>query len=90
MGKIVNAICLFLYAVSAVAALFITGKVIEVRSKCTAQKKKITAIMKEINELKDENNRLMIEYYTKVRPELSDKGSSDLKTLHENEVEFVQ
>jgi len=90
MGKILNAACALLYGISALLALFIVSKVVEVRSKCTDEKKRISALISEIKELKDENNRLMIEYYSKVRPELSDKGSSGLKELHENEVEYVK
>jgi len=90
MGKFLKAVCVLLYGVSALVALFIISKVVEVRSKCTGEKKRISALVSEIKELKDENNRLMIEYYSRVRPELSDKGSSGLKELHENEVEYVK
>jgi len=90
MGKLLNATCILLYAVSAVAALLIVSKVVEVRSKCTQEKKRISALISEINDLKDENTRLTVEYYSKVRPELSDKGSSDLKTFGEDEVEYIK
>jgi len=90
MGKFLKAVCILLYGVSAILALLIVSKVVEVRSKCTDEKKRISALVSEIKELKDENNRLMIEYYSRVRPELTDKGSSDLKNLHENEVEYAK
>jgi len=90
MGKFLNAVCILLYGVSALAALFIVSKVIDVRSKCTDEKKRISALVSEIRELKDENNRLMVEYYSKVKPKLTDEGSAHLKDLHENEVEYVK
>ena len=90
MGKLLNAVCILLYGISAITGLLIISKVVEVRSKCTQEKKRISAVVSEIKDLKDENTRLMIEYYSKVRPELSDKGSSDLKTLGENEVEYIK
>ncbi|WP_457679214.1 hypothetical protein [Thermovibrio sp.] len=88
--ELLNYTCYLLYAVSAVLALIIITKVVDVRSKCTEERSRISSVLAQIKELKDENNRLMVEYYSKVRPEVIDKKSSDLKNLHEDQLEYVK
>ncbi|MEO2065405.1 MAG: hypothetical protein ABGX17_02770 [Desulfurobacteriaceae bacterium] len=90
MGKLLQLSCILLYLVSTVGAILVVSKVIEVRSKCTEEKKKISSLVSEIRDLKDENTRLMVEYYSKVRPELVDKNSSKLKDFNEDEVEYIR
>jgi hypothetical protein len=86
--KVFQTVCFISYAISLIAALAILYQVINVRSKCTQEKARISKVLSKIQNLKDENAQLMIEYYRTVRPAKVDKGSRDLKLLHENEVEY--
>ena len=88
--NVLRGLCLFLYLLSALLALLIVVKVVEVRSKCTKERARISSLVSEIKELKEQNNRLMVEYYETVRPELFDKATKELKILHENEVKYIK
>jgi cell division protein FtsL len=90
MWKFLRGVCLLLYLFSAVLALVVVSRVVEIRSKCTEEKKRISSLISQIKELKDENGRLLVEYYTRLKPESVDKGSSHLKTLKEDEVKYIK
>jgi len=83
-------LCVVLYVVSCVLAIIISAKVANIRSKCTHQKEKITRLVKEIENLKEENNRLMIKYYSILNPKTVDENTQNLKPLKENEVKYLK
>ena len=83
-------LCVVLYVVSCVLAIVISAKVANIRSKCTHQKAKITKLVKEIENLKDENNRLTIKYYSILNPKNVDENSQNLRLLGENEVKYLK
>jgi len=83
-------ICFLSYIVSAVLVAFLSFKVINVRSACTHEKLKITSLVNEIRRLKEENVRLSVKYYSKLKPENVDNASADLDFRHEDEVEYVR
>gem|GEM_PF-1107797 len=82
--------CVTLYTVSMVVAVALTIKVVDVRSKCTKEKKLISKLVSEIKELKERNRELNIEYYQRLRPETVDKNSQELHFLKENEVKYLR
>jgi uncharacterized protein YlxW (UPF0749 family) len=88
--KLLEYLCVILYAVSCVLAIVISAKVANIRSKCTHQKAKITKLVKEIENLKEENNRLTIKYYSILNPKNVDENSQNLRLLGENEVKYLK
>ena len=90
MKKLLEYLCVILYAVSCVLAIVISAKVANIRSKCTHQKAKITKLVKEIENLKEENNRLTIKYYSILNPKNVDENSQNLRLLGENEVKYLK
>lgn len=83
-------LCYLLYAVSLVAFIVLAMKVVNVRSKCTGEKARISKLVSEIRSLKDKNNRLIVEFYREVRPKVVDEETKDMKILHENEVKYLK
>lgn len=65
-------------------------KITGVRSKCTKEKAKISRLVSEIKGLKDENSRLLIEFYREVRPSVVDVRTKDMNTLHESGVKYLK
>ncbi|ADU97139.1 hypothetical protein [Thermovibrio ammonificans] len=90
LRKLLNATCILSYILSVAVVVAVVSKIISVRSKCTQEKAKISKLLHQIQRLKDENNQLMIRYYTLLRPAEVDKNSKGLKLLHENEVKYVR
>ena len=90
MKKLLEYLCVILYAVSCVLAIVISAKVANIRSKCTHQKAKITKLVKEIENLKEENNRLTIKYYSILNPKNVDEISQNLRLLGENEGKYLK
>jgi len=82
--------CFFLYIVSALIVAYLSFQVINVRSACTHERAKISKLVKDIKDLKEENVRLMAEYYSMVKPLNVDNRTQDLKLFHENEVEYLK
>ncbi len=85
-----NTVCWVLYLLSSIAVVLISFKVTEIRSKCTHEKAMITRIVGEIRDLKEENNRLNIIYYSNLNPKSVDLNSKDMKPLAENEVKYLK
>jgi hypothetical protein len=46
--------------------------------------------VKEIENLKEENNRLTIKYYSILNPKNVDENSQNLRLLGENEVKYLK
>ncbi len=90
MKSLYSRFCIIAYLLSAIAFVFLAIKVTSVRSKCTKEKAKISRLVSEIKELKDENSRLMIEFYREVRPSLVDDQTKEMKILHENGVKYLK
>nr|WP_163329464.1 hypothetical protein [Desulfurobacterium thermolithotrophum] len=82
--------CFLSYLISLVVVLFVSIKIINIRSKCTYERSKISKLINRIEQLKEENNRMTIEFYRKLRPEIIDSKSKDMKLLHENEVKYLK
>jgi hypothetical protein len=57
---------------------------------CTFEKAKITKLVKRIEQLKEENNRLTIEFYRKLKPKTVDSMTKEMDLLHENEVKYLR
>jgi hypothetical protein len=57
---------------------------------CTFEKAKITKLVKRIEQLKEENNRLTIEFYRKLKPKTIDSMTKEMDLLHENEVKYLR
>ncbi len=90
MRSLLNRFCFTAYVVSLLVFIVLAVKVVNVRSKCTKEKARISRLISEIKLLKDKNNRLIIEFYREVRPEIVDKETKDMKVLHENEVMYLR
>ncbi len=90
MRSLLTRFCFVAYAVSILVFIVLAVKVVNVRSKCTGEKAKISKLVSEIKSLKDENSRLVVEFYREVRPEIVDKETKDMKILHENEVKYLK
>ena len=90
MRSLLTRFCFAAYVVSLVVFVFLAMKVIDIRSKCTKEKAVISKLVSEIKSLKDENNRLMIEFYREVRPRVVDRRTEDMKILHENGVKYLK
>ena len=90
MRKPLGYLCVILYVLSLISAILISASIVNIRSKCTHQKAKITKLVKEIENLKDENNRLTIKYYSILNPESVDRNTQDLQLLRENEVKYLR
>jgi len=82
--------CYLAYLVSLIVFIFLAVKVVDVRSRCTREKARISKLVSEIKSLKDENNRLIVEFYREVRPKVVDEETKDMKILHENEVKYLK
>ena len=90
MRSLLTRFCFAAYVVSLVIFIFLAMKVIDVRSKCTKEKAVISKLVSEIKSLKDENNRLMVEFYREVRPKVVDERTKDMEILHENGVKYLK
>ncbi len=90
MRSLLTRFCFVAYVVSLVIFIFLAMKVIDVRSKCTKEKAVISKLVSEIKSLKDENNRLMVEFYREVRPKVVDEKTKDMEILHENGVKYLK
>jgi len=90
MRSLLTRFCFAAYVVSLVVFVFLAMKVIDIRSKCTKEKAVISKLVSEIKSLKDENNRLMIEFYREVRPRVVDRRTENMKILHENGVKYLK
>ncbi len=90
MRSLLNRFCFVAYAVSTLVFIVLAIKVVDVRSKCTGEKAKISKLVSKIKSLKDENSRLIVEFYREVRPKIVDKETKDMKILHENEVKYLK
>ena len=90
MRSLLTRFCFAAYVVSLVIFIFLAMKVIDVRSKCTKEKAVISKLVSEIKSLKDENNRLMVEFYREVRPKVVDEKTKGMKILHENGVKYLK
>ena len=83
-------ICILSYIATITAVILISFKVINIRSMCTFEKAKITKLVKRIEQLKEENNRLTIEFYRKLKPKTIDSMTKEMDLLHENEVKYLR
>ena len=83
-------ICILSYIATITAVILISFKVINIRSRCTFEKAKITKLVKRIEQLKEENNRLTIEFYRKLKPKTVDSMTKEMDLLHENEVKYLR
>ena len=90
MRSLLNKFCFAAYAVSLLVFIILAVKVVNVRSKCTKEKARISRLVSDIKLLKDRNNRLIVEFYREVRPEIVDKETKDMEILHENEVKYLR
>jgi len=83
-------ICILSYIATVAAVMLVSFKVINIRSMCTFEKAKITKLVKRIEQLKEENNRLTIEFYRKLKPKTVDSMTKEMDLLHENEVKYLR
>ena len=83
-------ICILSYIATVAAVMLVSFKVINIRSMCTFEKAKITKLVKRIEQLKEENNRLTIEFYRKLKPKTIDSMTKEMDLLHENEVKYLR
>ncbi len=83
-------ICILSYIATVAAVMLVSFKVINIRSMCTFEKAKITKLVKRIERLKEENNRLTIEFYRKLKPKTVDSMTKEMDLLHENEVKYLR
>ncbi len=90
MRSLLVKFCLVTYLFTLVAFVFLAMKVIDVRSKCTRERQNISSLVSKIKSLKDENSRLLIEFYREVRPGLVDKKTQKMEILHENGVKYLK
>ena len=90
MKNSVRYICILGYIATIVAVMLVSFKVINIRSKCTFEKARITKLVKRIELLKEENNRLTSEFYKRLKPKTIDSMTKDMDLLHENEVKYLK
>ena len=83
-------ICILSYIATVALVMLVSFKVINIRSMCTFEKAKITKLVKRIEQLKEENNRLTIEFYRKLKPKTVDSMTKEMDLLHENEVKYLR
>ncbi|SNR92860.1 hypothetical protein [Desulfurobacterium atlanticum] len=75
---------------SPVIFTFMVFKLINLRSACVTEKRKIAKTINEIQKLKSEYNDLQIKYYSTVKPETVDNMTKRMKILKENEVYYIE
>jgi len=82
--------CILSYILSILLVAIFSLKIVNIRSKCTFERAKITKVLKGIEELKEENNRLTNEFFRKLNPKTIDSETQHMKLLHENEVKYLR
>ena len=90
MKDAIRYVCILSYIATIAAVMLVSFKVINIRSRCTFEKAKITKLVKRIEQLKEENNRLTIEFYRKLKPKTVDSMTKEMDLLHENEVKYLR
>jgi len=83
-------LCTASYILSLPSVILVSMGVVDIRSRCTRQKEEITRLVREIEELRQENDFLMVKYYSLLNPEKIDKHSENLKLLKENEIKYLK
>jgi FtsZ-binding cell division protein ZapB len=86
----VKYMCILSYILSILLVAIFSLKIVNIRSKCTFERAKITKVLKGIEELKEENNRLTNEFFRKLNPKTIDSETQHMKLLHENEVKYLR
>lgn len=82
--------CILSYTATLLIFVLVSIKIINIRSQCTSEKANITKLVKQIEELKEENNRLNIDFYKKLKPKTVDSMTKNMNLLHENEVKYLR
>ncbi len=70
--------------------MFMIFKLVNLRSTCVTEKRKIAKTIAEIHKLKTEYNELQIKYYSTIKPENVDRATKKMKALKENEVYYIE
>lgn len=82
--------CFLAYIISFVVFTLLAIKIANVRSSCTKERAKISKLLIDIKEFKDENNRLLVKFYSSVRPGLVDTKTKDMEILKESGVKYLR
>ena len=83
-------ICTVLNLISIIAAVLLSFKVIQLRSKCTVERANLTKLISKIQNLRRENEILKAQYYRYLSPESVDKNTKNLLILKDNEVYYLK